>query len=370
MDSPQGTVNQPLEILKALLKLLSFFAVLYCFLFAIKLMGGAFKMYGKDFAEMLMQRTSHPVVGMFIGLLATAVVQSSSATTSIIVGMVACGVLSIGNAVPMVMGANIGTTVTNTLISMAHITRGAEFKRAFAAATVHDFFNIIAVIVMLPLEIYTHFLSKSAMWLAEELAGSGGFEFVGPIDILLNPGVKAVEGWLGAYPWLLLVVSFVLIYFALKFMVDIMKSLVMTKIEAYFSSYLFKTAPRAFILGILFTVLVQSSSITTSLAVPLAGAGILTVQQIFPYTLGANIGTTITAILAALITANTAAISVAFAHLLFNVFGTIFILPIRSAPPRLAEGFADIAVRYKALTIAYLAVVFYLLPLLVIIVLG
>ncbi len=94
--------------------------------------------------------------------------------------------------------------------------------------------------------------------------------------------------------------------------------------------------------GLLITVLVQSSSITTSLAVPFAGAGILTLIQIFPYTLGANIGTTITAMLAALAVGEISAVTVAFAHLLFNICGIALIWPlpaIRRIPLRLAEEF-------------------------------
>ena len=77
------------------------------------------------------------------------------------------------NAVPMIMGANIGTTVTNTIVALAHIGRPEEFRRAFAVATCHDFFNFIAVIVLLPLEIATGFLSKTAAVFAGGLANSG-----------------------------------------------------------------------------------------------------------------------------------------------------------------------------------------------------
>ena len=79
--------------------------------------------------------------------------QSSSASTSVIVGLVASGALGVEQAVPMVMGANIGTTVTNTLVSLGHVRQSAEFKRAFAAATVHDFFNVLAVSILLPIEL-------------------------------------------------------------------------------------------------------------------------------------------------------------------------------------------------------------------------
>ena len=112
-----------------------------------------------------------------------------------------------------------------------------------------------------------------------------------------------------------------------------LKALVIGRVEAFFDSTLFANAGRAMFFGLLITVLVQSSSITTSLAVPLAGAGILTLLQIFPYTLGANIGTTITAMLAALAVGEISAVTVAFAHLLFNVCGIASIWPVPCNPP-------------------------------------
>jgi sodium-dependent phosphate cotransporter len=117
--------------------------------------------------------------------------------------------------------------------------------------------------------------------------------------------------------------------------------------------------------GLLITVLVQSSSITTSLAVPLAGAAVLTLVQIFPYTLGANVGTTITAILAALAVGEVSAVTVAFAHLLFNISGIALIWPlrvIRRIPLRLSRGFAAVAAHHRWLAIVYILVCFYAVP--------
>ena len=93
--------------------------------------------------------------------------------------------------------------------------------------------------------------------------------------------------------------------------------------------------------------MVQSSSITTSTIVPLAGAGVLTLRQIFPFTLGANIGTTVTALLAA-ITGTVAALIAAISHLLFNIFGIIIIygLPfLRAIPLKFAERIADYSIK-------------------------
>ena len=119
--------------------------LLYFFLVSVGLMGSAFKGFGRDFAENLIRTTSNPFVGLFIGILATSIIQSSSCTTSIVVGMVSSGVITVDNAVYIVMGANIGTTVTNTIVSLAHVTRRDEFKRAISTATVHDFFNFFCV---------------------------------------------------------------------------------------------------------------------------------------------------------------------------------------------------------------------------------
>jgi sodium-dependent phosphate cotransporter len=98
----------------------------------------------------------------------------------------------------------------------------------------------------------------------------------------------------------------------------------------------------------------------------LAGAGILTLRQIFPYTLGANVGTTITAILAALVTANISAIVVSFAHLLFNIFGIVTIWPLKAIPIKLAELLADTAVKNKVIPFVYILVMFFILPLIII----
>ncbi len=121
-----------------------FLALLYLFFSSIELMSTAFKMSGAGLADQLLNTASDPVAGLLIGFLATSMIQSSSTTTTIVVGLVASGALTIQLAVPIIMGANIGTTTTNTIVSMGHVTRPAEFERAFAASTVHDFFNVFA----------------------------------------------------------------------------------------------------------------------------------------------------------------------------------------------------------------------------------
>jgi sodium-dependent phosphate cotransporter len=339
---------------------------LYLFLFSLELMGTSLKMFGKGLAETLIATTTNPLVGLFIGVLATSIIQSSSTTTSIVVGLVAGGALNVTNAIPIIMGANIGTSVTNTLVSLTQMRRETEFRRALSAATVHDFFNVLAVLVIFPLQYFTNFLGLAATFLGEKFQNIGGLKFLSPVKALTKPPVDILKGLLGDHPWLLLVLSLLFLILALTRMVKSLRILVVKKAEAWFDRYLFKTSFRALLVGLILTAMVQSSSITTSLAVPMAGAGLLTLAQIFPYTLGANIGTTVTAILAALVTGNLSAIIVAFSHLLFNISGIVVWWPFKFVPISMAEKFAGIAVHKKIIAILYIVIVFFLVPIILI----
>jgi sodium-dependent phosphate cotransporter len=147
---------------KTILKIVGVCCALYLFLVGIKGLSIGIKYLGGDFAKTVIATTSNSFVALFIGIISTAIFQSSSTTTSLIVGMVGGGALTLSGAIPMIMGANIGTTITNMIVSIGHINRNNEFRRAFAAATVHDFFNVIAVIILFPLEMIFGILEKSA----------------------------------------------------------------------------------------------------------------------------------------------------------------------------------------------------------------
>lgn len=349
-----------------LVNLLLLIALLYLFFLSIQLMGHSLKLFGKDFAEGLISSTSNPVVGLFIGIFATSIIQSSSTTTSILVALVGAGSISVENAIPIVMGANIGTTITNILVSMAHITRSQEFKRAFSASVVHDFFNLMAVAIILPIHLLTGFLHTASNFLGNIFEKTGGLKFANPINIITSPLIEFFDNITQSNGIIILILSLIILFIALKFLVSTIKTLVMGRIESFFDKVIFNNALIALLFGMILTSIVQSSSITTSLVVPLAGAGILTVYQIFPYTLGANVGTTVTAILASLATNNISAIIVAFAHLLFNISGIILIWPIRRIPVFLAIKFAEIGTERKLLAVLYVIVTYFLVPILLI----
>ena len=146
----------------------------------------------------------------------------------------------------------------------------------------------------------------------------------------------------------------------------IMKKILIGKFEKIIHKYVFNQAMTALLFGILFTVSVQSSSITISIVVPLVGAGILSMEQIFPYAVGANIGTTITGILAAFVTGNASGISIALVHTLFNVFAATVFIPLKALPIGAARWFASKAGQNKFWAIGYALIVFFIIPLLII----
>lgn len=359
------------KIANIIFKISALLGLLYVFLLSIELVGSAFKLFGSGVAEQLLNSTSSPLEGLFIGILVTSLVQSSSTVTSIVVGMVGGGVLTIAGAIPIIMGANIGTSVTNSIVSIGSIGRRDEFKRAFGAATVHDYFNILAVLIIFPLQVSFNLLGKSATFLSNLMIGTGGLKFHSPLKMIVKPVAHFIIEFAYEQPIIVLIIGFVLLFVSLKYIVTLLKSVIIDKTESLFDKLIFKSAFRAFIFGMLLTILVQSSSVTTSLVVPLVGAGILNIVQIYPYTIGANVGTTMTTILASLVTGEISAVTVAFAHLLFNVFGGTIIFGIkflRNIPLYLAEKVSGIVYNHRWVAFVFIGVIFFVIPILVILV--
>lgn len=351
--------------------------LLAMFLIGVNGLGDGFKSLGKDLLEMFFSATSNPFVALMVGILATTLVQSSSVTTSLVVGLVAApdNPLPVANAVPMIMGANIGTTVTNTLVSLAHMNRREEFRRAFAVATCHDFFNYFSVLLLLPIELATGFLQRAATYLSSLASGLSGTDYDSPIKGFLKAATQAIRGAIGLVvsaekpqAIVLIALSAALIFASLLALVKLLRSAMATRVENFVSRALGHSTIVAMIVGVVTTIMVQSSSITTSLLVPLAGAGLVTLPQAFPITIGANIGTTVTALLAALAVTGpnaSAGLTIALVHLLFNLSGTLLIFPvpaIRRLPLRASEWLADTAVQSRRWALLYLVAMFYVLP--------
>ena len=357
-----------------LLKWLGVAALIYLLIVAVGMIGAGFKAATGEQAEELFLFATNPFLGLIVGTVATALIQSSSTVTSIIVGLVAGG-LPVTAAAPMVMGANIGTTITNTLVSLGHIGDKAEFRRAFAAATVHDFFNLLSVLIFLPLEMVFHPLERLGLFLSGLFVGGDSISMkdFNIVKAATKPLVELVKNGAEILPApfsgiALIIIGIALIFLSILYVGKLLKALMVGRAKQMLHTAIGRGPIAGIISGAVVTVLVQSSSTSTSLMVPLAGTGVFGLQEIYPFTLGANIGTCVTALLAATAISGAEALpalEIAMVHLLYNVLGVVVIfgIPVLCRLPILgAETLAQVAAERKVLALAYIIGVFFLIP--------
>ncbi|MEL6350506.1 MAG: Na/Pi symporter [Cyanobacteria bacterium J06627_28] len=348
--------------------------LVYLLIVAVGMIGTGFKSATGEQAEQLFAFATNPFMGLIVGTVATALIQSSSTVTSIIVGLVAGG-LPVASAVPMVMGANIGTTITNTLVSLGHVGDKNEFKKAFAAATVHDFFNLLSVVIFLPLEIFFHPLERMGKSLAGLVLGTGSVSIkdANVVKALTKPLVTVFKDATHVLPApfdgiLLILLGIGLIFLTISFIGKLLKKLMTGKAKDILHVAIGRGPIAGILAGTLITILVQSSSTTTSLMIPLAGAGVFGLQQIYPFTLGANIGTCVTALLAATSVSGAEAgpaLQIAMVHMVYNVLGVLVIYCIPflcGLPIKGANILASVAAEKKYLAFAYIVSVFFVIP--------
>ncbi|WP_121611774.1 Na/Pi cotransporter family protein [Mesobacillus foraminis] len=251
--------------------LFEFFGGLGIFLFGLKYMGdGLQKSAGDRLRDILDRFTTNPIMGVLAGVLVTVLIQSSSATTVITVGLVSAGFMTLRQAIGVIMGANIGTTITAFIIgidigeyALPIIALGSILLFFFKNKKVHNFGQIV--------------FGFGALFYGLEL---------------MSGGMKPLRG--------------------LESFHDLTVELSTNPILGV-------------IVGTLFTVIVQSSSATIGILQGLFGDGLITLEAALPVLFGDNIGTTITAILAA-IGASVAARRAAATHVLFNLIGTLIFM--------------------------------------------
>ncbi|MFN3236908.1 MAG: Na/Pi symporter [Pseudomonadales bacterium] len=350
--------------------------LVYTLLIGVGVIGDGFKWLsgGKEGAAAIFEFAGNPIVGVILGILATALVQSSSTVTSVIVGLVAGGV-PVSVAVPMIMGANMGTTITNTIVSLGNLRDRAAFGKSFEAATVHDFFNLYSILIFLPIEIMFHPLERlggaMAGWFySDGSASMSGLNFMGaitkPLSGLIIDGLHYLPASVG--PFLAIMIGISLIIASVILLGNLLKNIMTGRAQSIIDTAVGRGPLMGIFSGTIVTVLVQSSSTTTSLVVPLAGAGVLTTRQVYPFSMGANIGTCITALLAATAVAGEAgvvALQIALVHLMYNVFGVVvfqFVPWVKNTPLWSAHWLGSRVVLNRGWAIAYILAVFFCLP--------
>jgi sodium-dependent phosphate cotransporter len=283
-----------------------------------------------------------------------------------IVAMVAAGSLDMHQAIPMIMGANIGTTITSNIVSLSFISQRNIFGRAFSSATLHDHFNILITIIIFPLQYQYNFLG----FLSDSVISLFSIDPAAGAEPLGNGVIKGKwivsEFVLGVIenPVIVLILAVISLFTSIKLFTNIIYKLFIGSARIRFEKLIFKNRLKSFGWGALITAGLQSSSVTTSLIVPLVATGKIRLRNVYPFIVGANIGTTITALLAALFKSQEA-VGIAVAHLLFNLIGGIVFLGIpglNRVPILLAERLGELAMRYRIISLIYMVITFFLLP--------
>ena len=339
---------------------------LLIFIFTLDLMIASLQQLGQEAAEVILLATSNPFTGLFIGLLVTAIIQSSSATSSMVVALVASGAITLQGAIPILMGANVGTTITSTIVSLGFITRKKEFRRAVTIGTYHDFFNILTVLILFPLEYYFGFLSGLAQYIStsffNEPLGIAQKQFNLPgerFGFILDFMVSTINNG-----YILAALSIALLFSSILFFRKVLSSTLGFGSQKRFQQFFFKSPLKSFGWGLLTTAAIRSSTVTTSLVVPLVARKVVKIESSLPFVLGANIGTTFTAFIAALFNTH-ADISIAIAHFLFNLIGVLIFFPIpylNQLPIKLADGLGRLTLKYRLAGFLYVLLIFFIIP--------
>ncbi len=351
-------------------------ALVYALIVAVGVLSQGFRALsgGADGARQIFEFATNPVTGVLLGVLATALVQSSSAVTSVIVGLVGGG-LPVAIAIPMIMGSNMGTTITNTIASLGNLKEGPAFNRSFSAATVHDFFNLFSILVFLPIELLFRPLEQLAGYFAASFQGSTNAS-MNDFDIVRDLTRPAINGIRDGFRMLpsevsgaaMILFGIVAVLLTVYLLNKMLRRVMTGNAQKLFNAAVGRNAVLAVISGLIVTLIVQSSTLTTVLIVPMAGAGVFTLAQVYPFTLGANIGTPITALLAATGVVGeyeVFALQVALVHLFYNLFGVLLfamIPPLWKLPMQAAQALADGAQRSRWVVPGYILGVFFILP--------
>ncbi|CAK0847135.1 unnamed protein product [Prorocentrum cordatum] len=476
---------------------------LWIFLCGLQLLGESFKAMGGKGAGSIFSGLDNPIAGLMVGVLATVLVQSSSTSTSIVVGLVGAGQLSVENAIPIIMGSNIGTSVTNTIVSMGFAGDRVDLQRAFSAATVHDCFNLLSVMTLLPLEVIIQAIQGQGgplFWLTDWLTillmggEQSGEVFDSPIKLITKPvqeiflknnkyviyalslgapapipaeavdaavceplanasrrlgsprallgrrleeasgdlqdcssvfcigedmdgyfkklsksGYKKLvhcEGYVTApaspcaeadkcyinageyyqhhvqehevikggllHPlgdtWgglVALAIALLLLILGLFMVTKLLHWLFSGKAKKCIVAATKLNNYLAMLVGLGMTLVAQSSSVVTSALTPFAALGLITLEKMLPLTLGANIGTCCTAIIAALTVFKFNAVHIALCHLFFNIFGILIWYPVPFMRSFIIFGATTLglyASEFRATPLIYVFVVFIAIP--------
>uniref|UniRef100_A0A914DIV8 Sodium-dependent phosphate transporter n=2 Tax=Acrobeloides nanus TaxID=290746 RepID=A0A914DIV8_9BILA len=407
--------------------------MIFAFICSLSLMADSLKLIGGRGIGSVIKSSNiikNPVSASMVGMLITVVLQSSSTLTSVLVGMIAGGLITVHQAIPIMLGAEIGGSLSNVLISLTLSDNRDQFRRAFAAVTLSDVFNFLSYFIFLPLEMAFGLIEKTSGLLVLPFSRFKSEDIItlnlitDPIvhyiiqvndDAINNLAISTINlsnytniddtatfifrcvnltthqhfsnchhfhifmysTWsdltIGIILFIASLITFTLFMFGI---VKLMKELFAGN-EIWMRKLVSKNFPKPFgfltdyfliIIGCVIVMIMRSSGVFRTVLTPLVGIGVVSLEKLYPLTIGGHIGTTFTSILAAL-TADPAKINetlqMALAQTIFNVFGALLFFPIpfmRTIPIHMATKLGNVVAKYRWFALVYILMVFVVVP--------
>lgn len=354
-----------LFIIYLMTKLAFLLLLLYLFLISLELISIGTILITPDFLKfenVFKHLFSNPVTALFFGILTTSILQNAAATTSIVITMVGTGLISsVKNAIPVIMGSNIGTCITSSYVALTLSRNSLSLGRAFAAATLNDMFNILTTLILFPAEIFFNALSSISLQMVEKINFDEKnlfkqLNFIGKIqtpitnilikvdkekfNLLKNRTFNKNESQLISFALkycdenvsnftkecnyltmpliksygetttglIILITSTLFLLIIFFCIVKVLNMMIVGPIALYVRKSLNANFSGKFtwlmyliifLMAFILTLFVQSSNIVTATLVPLCGIGIVSLQRVYVMIMGSNVGTTITGILSA-----------------------------------------------------------------------
>ncbi|CAD6187467.1 unnamed protein product [Caenorhabditis auriculariae] len=403
------------------------FVILFTYVCLLGVVSTAFSLLASGGLGKIVQASAlikDPISALVVGMLVTVVLQSATTTTNILVTMVAANMITVHDAIPVMIGSELGSSLVNALISLAYAGQPEQFCRAFSAAVLGDVFNVCSLFVIFPLELATSLIETLSWWIVDPLISEQGLSFK-TLELLTDPVTRMIlevneaevlnasirpelfppnhtfvlrcafsnGSRIYACPykhvfvystlsdqaigWMVLAFAIPCLIACLFAIVFLIQKMLDGHAAKYVKNLLSRECPGRWkpctgyvvmAVGLIVTLLIQSNSIFSSSLTPLVGSGVVTLEQMYPLILGSNIGTTFSGVLAAFSADGSRfekALHMAMCQVIYNIIGTFLfyiIPPMRKFPIYLSLKLGHTTNRYRWFIVIFVLVFFLIIP--------
>ncbi|MBC8110688.1 MAG: hypothetical protein H7Y04_06470, partial [Verrucomicrobia bacterium] len=307
-----------------------------------------------------------PFVALFVGLLLTVMLQSTSLASVMLLIFSTTGIIDVHEATFTIVGINIGITLSQTIVATGRTHKRREFRRVISLATIYSFFAICVGLVVLPLEYFFHTFSSLVTFTVSFL----GFATQDTNALKNIFSSFYLNQLIDVYPVVGFVAGSLVMVVSFRFFTQQTRNLIEKNATYYADAAFFDNNPFKLLWkGFLPALAIQSGVAATSLIIPAVLSRKTTLRRAYPFIIGAYLGASVMGLWVALLLGNAFALQIALVHLLFRMVGVLLLFPIpqlRYLPVQLSRHLATLTIRNRTMSFVYILLLFFLIPFLLI----